>query len=82
MKYTIATTEEQEAVLTWLTAVSNRDHDTKLTNNEFMELRFAQMLAPFTGLYKEAVSEAVQKQFSKATPELQAQITSLLSVVP
>ncbi len=79
-KYLISTNEEQEAILGWLTATFNREHDSTFSNSEYVEMRFPQLLSPYEGPYNAAVLEKLQAQFTSADPSTQAQVKDLLNV--
>ncbi len=79
-KYLVSTTEDQEAILTWLTATYNREHDSTFSNSEFIELRFPQLLSPYEGPYNAAVLQQLEAQFTSADPSTQAQVKGLLNV--
>jgi hypothetical protein len=78
MTYTIFTTPEQEAVLSWITQTFNKEHDQQLTNTEYVTQRLPQLLAPYREGYIHAVVTAVQTRFTAAPPAVQAQVIALL----
>ncbi len=78
--YTVTTSADQEALLTWITHNYNIAHDTTLTNAQFAAARFPELLTPFAVPYSEAILAAVQAAFSEATAEVKASVLALLEV--
>jgi hypothetical protein len=80
--YKLSTSLEQDAVLTFVTDTYNKEHDLALSNTEMLQLQFLRILSPHIEVYKGAVAAAVQTKFSEASPELQAQVLTLLGAKP
>jgi hypothetical protein len=78
--YTITTTAAQEALLSFVVSVYNREHDTALTSDEFVHARFASLLEPYAAVYRAAVAKNVQTTFAAATPDVQQQVKDLLNI--
>lgn len=80
--YTLTTNPAQEAVLTWITNTYNQEHDTKLTNQDYIGLRMPQLLSPYADAYHTALDTAIKSKFATADPGVQAQVVALLGAVP
>lgn len=78
--YNIVTTAPQEALLTWMVQQWNLEHDSSLTNAQFVLARFVALLEPFLARYKLAQGDAVRTAFAAADPTTQASVKSLLGV--
>ena len=76
--YTITTTPEQEAVLTFIVQRENAQKDTRYTNAQYVALRFAALLQPFQEVYNKAVVENVITKFRAADAATQASVLALL----
>lgn len=80
--YTLTTDDAQEAVLSWIVKNYNLEHDLKLTNTDYVNLRLPQMLAPYVPAYQDAVGAAIKGGFKVASPAVQAQVLALLGATP
>lgn len=82
MTYTLTTSPQQEALLSWITKQYNLEHETQLTNIDYINMRFPQLLGPYASAYHEALSDSVAKALDQADPPTQAKVLSLLGVQP
>lgn len=80
--YSFSTTPDQESLLTWVVQQSNLQRDVALTNAQFVQVRFAELLAPFADDYKAHLVAAVSKALASADPATQQQVLQLLKVTP
>lgn len=78
--YTLATAPNQESLLTWVVAQYNAEHNTTLSNSDYITLRFPQLLAPFASLYQSYLAGQITKNYSAADAATQQQVLSLLKV--
>jgi hypothetical protein len=78
--YTINTTTGQEALLTWLVDQNNQQKDLSLTNAQFLQAKFAEMLQPYAASFQEAVLKQVSTKFNAADSATQAQVKILLGI--
>lgn len=80
--YTFNTTPQQESLLSWVVQQSNLQRDIALTNSEFVQVRFAELLAPFADDYKQHLLLVVAKALASADAATQQQVLQLLKVSP
>lgn len=78
--YTITTTPREEALLTWIVQQFNLEQDKTLTNDQFVALRFIELLKPYMERYRLAQLKSVQEKFNDATPLVQQQVKTLLGI--
>lgn len=80
--YTLTTSAQQESVLTWITKQYNLEHDSQLTNADYVALRFPQLIGPYAVSYQQALSSSVTKALAGADAVTQGKVLSLLGVTP
>lgn len=80
MDYTFSTTPAQEALLTWIVKQNNLQKELALTNAQFVQARFPELLAPFAEAYKETLQGAVAQKFLTADTQTQQSVLGLLKV--
>lgn len=80
--YTLTTSPQQEAVLSWVVKQYNLEHDAQLTNTDYVNLRFPQLIGPYAATYQQSLNVSVVKALSGADAETQGKVLSLLGVVP
>jgi hypothetical protein len=78
--YTLTTTAQQESLLTWIVGQYNVEHDAALTNDQFVTLRFPQMLAPFAKQFQDHLVDKIKEKFNAADTATQQQVLTLLNV--
>jgi len=78
--YTFSTTNEQEALLTWIVANYNAEKDLSLTNQDYILLQLPTILAPYAAMFQQATIDQVKTLFASADPAVQAQVKSLLGI--
>lgn len=78
--YTITTTDEQEALLSWICSTFNAEHDASLTNQQFVALRFPQLIEPFVARYTAYLNDLLQTKFNEASAETQNTVLALLAI--
>ncbi len=76
--YQFSTTKEQEELLSWIVDTYNKAHDAQLTNEEFVDQRFPQLLAPYAEPYKAFIKSNLQAEFDAASEDVKSQILALL----
>lgn len=78
--YSVTPTADEEALLTWIVVGYNKAHDLNLSNQDFIGLRFVQLLEPYQKPFQEATLTALTSDFLKASSEVQGQIRNLLNI--
>jgi len=78
--YTLTTTPDQEALLTWIVGQYNTEHDTQLTNTDYVALRFPQLLGPFRQQFQAHLAADITAKFAVADAATQQQVLTLLNV--
>lgn len=78
--YTFSTTPEQEALLSWIVQMGNAQKDTAYTNEQYVQLRFPELLVPYAEAYKKSLHQQLVTKFDAADPLTQADIKTKLGV--
>lgn len=78
--YSLNTTLDQEALLTWVVGQYNAEHDTTFTNAQYVARRMPELLAPFAPRFRQATLDAVEQKFSDADAATQQQVKDILRV--
>lgn len=77
-------TPEQEKALQHFTDAYNKEHWTKLSIDEYVQLRAEEILAEMTGTYQEKVMDETVAQFKEkfiaADEKVKAQVLSTLGI--
>lgn len=78
--YSFTLSDVQEQLLSFVVRTANEQKDTSYTNQQYVQIRVFELLAPFTEAFKRATLEALESGYSKASPDVQQQVKELLKV--
>jgi len=76
VRYNVDVTDRQQVVLGWLVEQLNAERGTRLTAAQFVQARFAELMAPYDLRFEEWKSEEVKRRYKLGTlsPETKAAI--------
>lgn len=78
--YTLNTSVDQEALLTWIVQTYNTEHDTTLTNAQYVAFRFPTLLQPFAAQFRAHQLDDLKTRYSAADAPTQQQVKTLLGL--
>lgn len=78
--YTFTTTTQQESLLTWIVGEANKQKDTAYTNEQYVTVRFPELLTPYAEAFKQHLLSQIQSNFLNADDATRAQVLQLLKV--
>lgn len=78
--FSIALTDAQLEVVTWMVARMNAERGGTVTVAQFLQSRVPDLIRPFELKFEDEMSQAVKTSYAAASPEIKALVRETLNV--